>query len=62
MSEQSYTVRARYTIAESAAEYEQPVQIIPGYTTEEDIPKIIAVSRTGRPDDAMFIRVMEVKR
>lgn len=35
------------------------VKIIPGYTTEHDIPRIIAVSRTGRADDALYIQVID---
>ena len=34
------------------------VRIIDGYTTEADIPKIIAVSRTGRPSDAQFVNII----
>lgn len=34
------------------------VMIVPGYTTVDDIPTIIAVSRTGRPSDAEFIRIV----
>lgn len=37
------------------------VKLIDGYTTAEDIPKIIAVSRTGRPADAVFIHVTYVE-
>lgn len=37
------------------------VAIIPGYTTVEDIPKIIAVSRTGRPSDASVIEIIHVE-
>lgn len=37
------------------------VNIIPGYTTVDDIPQIIAVSRTGRQSDAAFVNVISAK-
>lgn len=31
------------------------VQVSEGYTTEADIPRIIACARTGNPDDGQYI-------
>jgi hypothetical protein len=39
----------------------QRVQIIDGYSTEADIPKIIACRRTGNPEDAVFVNVQSVE-
>lgn len=37
------------------------VKIIEGYTTEADIPKIIAVNRTGRPSDAEYVNIISTE-
>lgn len=47
-------------------EYDQHVQvttvkIIEGYTTLDDAAQIIAVSRTGRQDDAGFIKILSTE-
>ncbi|GAA2321603.1 hypothetical protein GCM10010149_88320 [Nonomuraea roseoviolacea subsp. roseoviolacea] len=55
--EQSQRYKVTYTIADDAKEYVTTCVIIPGYTTVDDIPQIIAVSRTGRQADRVFINV-----
>lgn len=37
------------------------VKIIEGYTTVDDIPTILAVRRTGRPKDAVFIKTLAMR-
>lgn len=56
MSE-STTYRVVWSTWGSEKRFVSHVVIIPGYTTTDDVPKIIATRRTGRPDDAVFITV-----
>lgn len=57
-----YTVEVTFTVPGSDAGIQQRCRIVPGYTTEDDIPRIIAIARTGRTEDAVFIRVRSVRR
>lgn len=41
----------------STQSHETPVMIVDGYSTVDDIPAIIAASRTGRPDDGELVIV-----
>jgi len=43
-------------------DFESSVTIIEGYSTLADIPKIIAVARTGNPADAAVITIDQITR
>ncbi|MET8544933.1 hypothetical protein ABZW03_30460 [Kitasatospora sp. NPDC004799] len=37
------------------------VTVLPGYSQEEDVPRILAARLTGRPADAASITVLELR-
>lgn len=58
----SHRFKVTYKIGDADQLYTDTVVIIDGYSTVDDIPKIIAVKRTGNPKDAVFIGVQSKER
>jgi hypothetical protein len=58
-----YVVLVRYSLTtdKEATDYVQRVAIHPGYTTEDDIPKIVAVSRARHIEEIDVQSVTGVK-
>ncbi|MFH8384054.1 hypothetical protein ACH4E7_24430 [Kitasatospora sp. NPDC018058] len=53
--------RAVYSVRGEAGVRRAEVALIPGYSQESDIPRILAARLTGRPADAGLITVLELR-
>lgn len=51
----------QYRIAGIPGVYFGRVAITPGYTKTSDIPRILAAARTGRPEDAEYFVVIDMR-
>ncbi|MGW3039767.1 hypothetical protein ACWC9T_06865 [Kitasatospora sp. NPDC001159] len=52
--------RAVYSVRGEAGVRRAEVTLLPGYSQESDIPRILAARLTGRPADAELITVLEL--
>ncbi|MEV7777472.1 hypothetical protein [Kitasatospora sp. NPDC088351] len=52
--------RVTYTVAGRAGVRRADVTVLPGYSQERDIPRILAARLTGRPADARRITLLDV--
>jgi hypothetical protein len=55
------TYRVTYTVAGTAAIRRADVTLLPGYSQESDIPRLIAAGLTGRPADARSITLLGLR-
>ncbi|MFJ7275000.1 hypothetical protein [Kitasatospora sp. NPDC098663] len=53
--------RVVYAVRGEAGVRRAEVEVVPGYSQEDDIPRILAARLTGRPADAARITVLELR-
>ncbi|GAA0654427.1 hypothetical protein GCM10010193_00720 [Kitasatospora atroaurantiaca] len=55
------TYLVTYTPAGSPGTREAEVTVVPGYSQESDIPRLLAARLTGDPDDAVRITIRSLR-
>ncbi|WP_371483201.1 hypothetical protein [Kitasatospora sp. NBC_00315] len=53
--------RVTYTLAGSAVIRRTEVSLLPGYSQESDIPRLVAARLTGRADDGVRITLLGLR-
>ncbi|MEV7359004.1 hypothetical protein [Kitasatospora sp. NPDC091276] len=53
--------RVVYAVRGEAGVRRAEVEVVPGYSQEDDIPRILAARLTGRPADAARITVLDLR-
>lgn len=55
------TYRVTYAVAGTAVVRRADVTLLPGYSQESDIPRLIAAALTGRPGDTRSITLLGLR-
>ncbi|MFI2609344.1 hypothetical protein [Kitasatospora sp. NPDC018619] len=56
-----YRYRVTYAVRGEPGPRRAEVAVLPGYSQEDDIPRILAARLTGRPEDEASITVLDVR-